>query len=130
MVKKTDPLAWLDRSQKKPVPATIPDIERTFVTHENNLAKSVNGKKVVGSGNKLDKSDVKTDLFRYEAKSTGKKSLSLKLEWLEKIVNEALRTGRYPALSIMFSEAQDPCSQRWILIEESMFKELTGEGNV
>jgi hypothetical protein len=128
--KERDPLSWLNRDIKKVNPSIVPEVERTFIKHERGLAESVSGKQVVGSGNKNDKSDVKTDKFRYEAKSTDKRSLILKLDWLEKIVNEALRTGRKPAISIMFSEAADPCGKRWVMIEEDLFKELTGEGNV
>jgi len=123
---KVDPLDWMNRPKKTVKPHLLSSDELLFREHEKELASRVGGKQTVGSGNKLDKGDVKTDSYRFEAKSTKRRSLSIKLDWLEKIVKESLDTGRLPVVSFLFDAANTPCSKRWILIEEDHFLELTG----
>ncbi len=48
------------------------------------------------------KSDGTKDNLRIECKATVKKSISLKHEWLLKIREEALATGKVPVLTISF----------------------------
>jgi hypothetical protein len=52
------------------------------------------------------KSDGVLDHFRVECKSTVKKSMSIKWDWLIKIRNEALETNRCPVLTLSFVDDQ------------------------
>lgn len=115
MVKK-DPLKWLDADKKK-----------TFQKHEDHLAKTVEGKKTPASGALNKKGDVQTSTTIYEAKSTDSRSLSLKLDWLEKVTDEALRLGKKPILSIYFSGAELPCQKQWFLVDEATYMEIFGD---
>ena len=87
---------------------------------EKRLAEKLGGQRVSGSGAGkaetrpkpmgqaraggfiLGKGDVDTKALLAEAKSTSKKSLSLKLAWLEKIYQEADAVGKTPGLGISF----------------------------
>lgn len=46
--------------------------------------------------------DMNKGRWRIEAKSTVKDSISLKLDWLEKIQREANEGGKFPALTVTF----------------------------
>lgn len=127
MVKNPDPLKWLSKGGKKVNPYLLPSDDPLFVKHEKHLEDAVSGKRTPASGAKNMKGDVRTDRFLYEGKATSKDSIALKKAWLEKIVSEALRVGRLPALSIRFENIEEPCDKHWILIEESVFKTLSGE---
>lgn len=127
MVRKPDPLKWLGKPSKKLKPFISEDVESTWNKQERELAEVTGGRRTAGSGNKLDKGDVVTASFRYEAKSTDKESISIKLDWLEKIVSEAINTGKSPALAIHFSKAALPCGKDWILIERELFLEKFDE---
>ncbi len=56
-------------------------------------------------------------------KATSKKSMSVKLEWLEKITREALETDRFPILQIRFEQAQ-LADKDWVLIELPQYVEM------
>ena len=72
------------------------------------------------------KSDVVTDKLRIEAKTTTKKSMSVKQAWLEKIDEEA---GIYltPALAVRFEGMKMPTEKDWVMIPLSKLMELLGE---
>lgn len=72
------------------------------------------------------KGDMSVNNYLIEAKSTVKRSLSLKLDWLEKINHEALSTGKVPALSVRFTTeyGDEVRGGNWVMIPESEFKEL------
>jgi Holliday junction resolvase len=91
---------------------------------EKRLAKSFGGKTRPGSGNKeFYKGDIKSKIHLIEAKTTEKKQIILKLEWLEKIRTEACRYGRIPALAIEIG------GHNYIVIQEDDFITATG-GNL
>lgn len=64
-----------------------------------------------------------------ENKATEHRSISLKLDWLEKISREARQVGKDPALSIQFVDKQgNPVANgRWVLIPEDEFTNEFGE---
>lgn len=65
---------------------------------EKSAAKTLGGRTTVGSGNKGMKGDVWAGNLMVECKSTDKRSISLKLDWLEKLVREAFQKGREAVL--------------------------------
>jgi hypothetical protein len=70
---------------------------------EKFLAKRFSGRVQPASGALSHaKGDVKTDDQLFEAKTTGLKSYSIKVETMDKIAMEAVGTGRRPALHIRF----------------------------
>lgn len=72
------------------------------------------------------KSDGSTDRYQIEAKQTAKQSLTIKMEWLQKITEEALPCGRIPIVAIRFLNCDDLLTDRdWILVPASEFKELS-----
>lgn len=62
--------------------------------------------------------------FLIESKSTTSESLSIKMEWLDKITNEALDAAKNPALSIQFVNDLGAPRKAWIAIPEYVFKIL------
>ena len=100
---------------------------KIFEDHESDTASVLNGRKVAGSGSSEHaKSDVYNEVYRVECKATGRQSLSIKLEWLEKITREALDTNLTPLLAIRFDEA-DLAEKDWIAMPRSEFIELTNK---
>jgi hypothetical protein len=76
------------------------------------------------------KGDLKLPGILIEAKSTEAASMALKLDWLLKIKQEALNSGRIPACAINFTlgNGQPRPNGKWVLIEESVFHELQEAG--
>ena len=72
------------------------------------------------------KSDFTTANFRVESKATQAKSMSIKLDWLQKISQEALERSQVPAIAIQFVDAQgDPRKDGvFIAIPEWALQEL------
>ena len=93
---------------------------------ESRLAKMLGGRRQPASG-ALDfaKGDVKTDLLLLEAKRTGKKSLGVKAEWLEKITREARAEGRIPALSIELP-TNHATPTDWTMVPTEFLRDLLG----
>lgn len=72
---------------------------------EDNDAKSFNGRKNRGSGNKWwNPGDVRSEKFLIESKQTEKKSYSLTKSKLNKIYEEALFTYKTPLMSIRIQD--------------------------
>jgi len=102
--------------------------------HEKDTAKSRGGYATAGSGSKPgNKSDVvqpKTRLLqsseRIECKKTTRKSLTISLKWLEKIVKEAVETGRTPVMAFRFEDAEF-AEKDWIMVERRHYEDLTQE---
>ncbi len=92
--------------------------DKAWKRQEARLAADLDGKVQSGSGNQDGKKgDVKYDLVLLEAKSTEKKSISLKMSWLEKIDEEAVaESGRIPALGITFTGIKRGTEKDWIII--------------
>ena len=74
---------------------------------EKRVVKNMGGIQVIASGAIEGlKSDGVLDHFRVECKSTTKKSISVKWDWLLKIRKEALETNRCPVLTLSFVNPQ------------------------
>jgi hypothetical protein len=72
---------------------------------EKELAKRIGGRVTVGSGNKMEKGDVRLrGMVRIEAKTTKNKSFSVTLEMVEKIENAALSSGELPIIVVEFNK--------------------------
>lgn len=70
---------------------------------ERKLAQRVGGRTTTGSGNKLEKGDVrKVGVTRLEHKTTYRKSFSVTREMISKIVNAGLACDEVPAIVIEF----------------------------
>ena len=88
---------------------------------EQRVAKRRGGRQTRGSGSSWrNKSDVVEGEVRWEMKSTGKKSISIKTETWEKIRKEALLSGRMPAIHL---EIGDGKPLRLVVISEDDFDE-------
>lgn len=75
------------------------------------------------------KGDMAIGNWLLENKSTVNESVSLKLDWLLKIAQEALEKGKNPGLCIQFThKAGGPRKGgSWVMISEAAFKELQSE---
>jgi hypothetical protein len=109
------------------------------VKHERSLADDLGGKRRYLSGaNRPDsvfnrgpgyKGDVVLADFEIEAKRTEKRSISIKMEWLIRMAVGAFSHGKKPAIQIQFDHLNTICDNKWILIEQSAFKELLEKAN-
>ena len=85
---------------------------------ERAVAKRRGGKQTRGSGSSWrNKSDVVEPGFRWEMKSTGAKSISVKAETWNKIRKEAILSGRMPVLHLQIG------GTRLVVISEDDFDE-------
>jgi hypothetical protein len=90
--------------------------------HEKRLAaKHAGGQRAAGSGSFWSrKGDVRSTLFVIEHKYTAaKKSISVKVEWLNTIRNIGLMEGRIPVLAFHLG------GQNYVVLSEDDFDELT-----
>lgn len=91
---------------------------------EANLAKRLKGVQTIASGAiAFDKGDIKLEQFLVESKATILDSLTVSLNWLAKINQEALERTRHPALAIQFVTSNGSIKKNgsWVLIKESDF---------
>jgi hypothetical protein len=100
-----------------------------WVKQEKRVAKVIKGRRTPRSGGiPFFKSDVRSKDFFCEAKETGKKSISLKAQWLKKISEEALLNGKFPLVALTFSCYEKAlCEKDWFLIPASVFKRMLGD---
>jgi len=107
-----------------PPPLTRPT--RTISDRQEKInAKRYEGRRTIASGSTpVDKGDVKGEGFRMECKSTEKKSFSLKLEDLHKLIAQA-NDGEIPAFTIEF-RPQDRAGkyEQYVVLPDAWFKEL------
>lgn len=97
---------------------------------EKKTAKRMKGRLTPASGAMVGaKGDFALPKFLVENKSTNNASLSLKLEWLEKISKEAVCVGKEALLTIQFVKANgEPVNfGKWALIPESVLNEILEE---
>ena len=94
--------------------------EKEFSKQEKRISKLIGGHQTKASGASTSKGDCFNNVFRIECKSTEKKSLSLKMAWLDKITGEARDSGRKPGLSFQFNDS----TQRWIAVDEQIFRKM------
>lgn len=107
-----------------------PKIGQVGRKSEDKLAKSLGAKVTPASGAMSSaKGDMVHRDFLIEAKSTVNKSMSLKFEWLEKVTQEALETGKTPALSIRFTDSDGKAvrSGDWVAVPRTIYEEFVGD---
>lgn len=95
--------------------------------YERRAAKAIGGSRHAMSGaGERQKGDLSNELVVAEHKYTGKASLSLKREWLEKVSIEALAVGKTPAFAFTFTDWDDAklVPKDWIAMPASFFREL------
>lgn len=73
------------------------------------------------------KSDVVNKHFQIECKSTRRRSLSIKTDWIIKISNEAESNGRMPAVAITFDQLPLVVEKDWILLPLSLLNFLVSK---
>lgn len=102
----------------------------SFKRHERGVRKALGGVETVGSGNKGMKGDVWAgdrdagQRLMVECKATEKRSISVKLDWLEKLVQEAHEAGREPVLAIRFEAMKFAGAKDWAAVPMHRLQEL------
>jgi len=98
---------------------------------EKALAHRLGGVQTLASGAvDHDKADIKISRKKWkillEAKSTQKESMSVKLDWLLKVHQEALESLSTPAFAISFTNDHGVALKHgtWIAVPEDVFNEL------
>jgi hypothetical protein len=74
-----------------------------------------------GSGSGNDKGDIKNRFGRTEAKTTGKESISIKMEYLCKITREARAEGQIPFFQFGFDNMPERFSADWFALGAETF---------
>lgn len=95
---------------------------------EQKTAKRLGGRTRPGSGAVAGaKGDILLTDFLVENKCTEHRSISIKLDWLDKISVEAREESKIPALSIQFVDKAGNSMRhaRWVMIPEDEFRELS-----
>lgn len=94
---------------------------------ESAIAKATGGKRTPNSGaTPWVKGDILTEQFLLEAKTktTNSDSISIKKEWFEKNISEAVSMGKpYSALVFNFGP-DEPYNKNYYIIDEPLFLEL------
>ena len=100
---------------------TVQSMHEKVTKQEEQSAAMVNGKRHAGSGaSRHCKSDASSEIWQIECKQTEKQSLSIKLEWLEKIQTEASNKGKWPMLCLRMKED-------WVMIPKWVFEKGSWE---
>jgi len=95
---------------------------------ERKAAKRLKGRQTPASGALVGaKGDIVKRAFLIESKATKHASISVTLDWLDKISKEALDAGKDPALLIQFVDAGgNPWrGSTWVLVPERVFAEVS-----
>lgn len=100
--------------------------------HEERLGKRLGGKRIPRSGglawSRWDPTtaggDVAVPDFHIEHKRTEAGSMSIQLEWLDKVKDGARRAGKDAALAVTFEKKGRPPND-WIMIPLEVFEALT-----
>lgn len=94
---------------------------------EERLAKNLGARLTPASGAVQGfKSDMILNEYRIEAKSTQTATMSIKLEWLVKITEEALNSNKIPALTVSYVTPAGKPKRfgDWVMIPLSHYEEL------
>lgn len=99
--------------------------------HENRVAKTLGGKRLPQSGAKrwskwdaeTANGDISAPTLHVEHKRTECESMSLKMEWLEKVSRGARAVGKDPALVLTFEEAKS-FPMDWCMVPLDVFLQL------
>ena len=90
------------------------------IKHEKRLAEKYDGTRNAGSGSFwARKNDVRSSIFLIEHKYTSaKKSLSVKVEWLNEVWSNAVKEGLIPVLAFHLG------GRNYVILTEDDFDEL------
>lgn len=107
-------------------PSSVSDHGKRY---EGHAAKSMGAKLRPASGAMLSaKGDMTRGTWLIEAKSTTNASMPIQLGWLVKITEEALATGKNPALLISFvlpdGRPKPNCDSEWVCMPKQKYLEL------
>ena len=120
-----------DGRSKPPEPDYLKKAPTTDLSkkHETETAKKFGGRRVPGSGAILGKpGDVRGRKDLQELKATDKvNETRIKIEWLQKIAEQAITQGKYPVVNMRFTKLEPPASEDWVLIPADVYKKLRGE---
>lgn len=112
------------------------DETETPTEQEYDFAKECGGRRVPRSGAHRPsgifdqgsgyKGDVELEDFIFELKQTKNNSISIKVDWLNRMVKGAIPKSKRPGVQVQFNSPQrDRMTEKnWVLIEQSAFKEL------
>jgi len=85
--------------------------------HQDRVAEALVGKVQPASGAVVGyKGDVVTRFFKVECKTTGRKSMSIKSDWLTKLFIEAEQEQQLPAMALEFQQLSLAVGKQWALI--------------
>ncbi len=102
---------------------------RVVNEQEEDTAALIDGRRHVGSGAIEGlKSDASSDTWQAESKSTVAKSLSLKLDVLDKISREAREQNKKPMVHVRFTNVPQHMivSEDWVVLTGDEFERLRG----
>lgn len=94
---------------------------------EKRILEDMGAEQTIGSGAFAGmKSDGVKGPMRIECKSTVGKSMGIKLEWLEKIRQEALETGKTPMVTLSYvdSEGKPKPGGDWIMMPRYLLQDF------
>ncbi len=98
------------------------------VKSERKTAKRIGGQQTKFSGAMPNaRGDISLPEFLVEAKSTKLITMRLELTWLVKILREAMKENKEPAVTLTFTTANgDPLvGGTWVLVPESVFRKIS-----
>lgn len=99
--------------------------KKKSVKQEDRLAKRLGGRRQKASGAcPHNRGDVRMPELLTEAKRTDKKSISIKIAYLEKISLEAIQCDSVPAVAIAFLDTPPLVDRDWVMIPASFLAEL------
>jgi hypothetical protein len=92
-------------------------LSRDWRAQEKQIAKATGGSRNAGSGAFTRKGDIRAPDTLWEAKWTGKQSMTIQAKVIEKIVSEALAEGRRPVLALEMN------GRNYVLLEQDDYLE-------
>ena len=116
---------FFEGKRKKLKPYDFTKEGRLCDEQEDRVAKRTGGKKQPASGSKpMNKGDVLSGRYLVEAKTSGKKSIRVSQNWLEKISDEAVQINKVPALTLGFPNMRLGVERDWLMIPMKEFIRL------
>lgn len=118
------------RAQRKK-PTSSPNFEKdgkvNWRKHEKDVVVRSGGRPQPGSGNKPGKPGDTTDQhYMRECKATKGAGITIKSEWLEKLVADAMARGMTPLVELRLDGQTPPVPTDWVLIPAVDFEALSG----
>jgi hypothetical protein len=93
--------------------------------HEKDISERAGEPQVAGSGNQPGRpGDTMGTQFLRDGKATRGAGITIKAEWLRKIVGQALSMGRVPLIEVRMEGADLPVPTDWVLLPAEDFQEI------